>query len=72
MFRVQGHGAAAGLAHLKQVFDEHLQTHGFLVQDLYIGPALFLRHILLLQQVHIGDDGCQGRLQVMGHICDQL
>ena len=69
---MQGNGPAAGLAHLKQILDEGLEPHRLLVQYLDVGIPLLLGNPLLLEQIHIGDDGCQGRFQVMGHIRDEL
>ena len=68
---LHGNVAGAGLAHLHQVLDELFHPVGLAVQHLQIG-LLLLGGVGFFQQVHIVDDGGQGRFDIVGHVGDQL
>ena len=63
--------AGGGLADLEHVLDHHRQPVCLLVDD----PGVVRRRALqglLPQQLRVGEHGGQGRLQVVGHVGDQL
>lgn len=65
-------GAGGGLGRLHQVLGELFQPVALAVQHSDVLPGLRGGDVLLFQQVHIVDDGGQGRLDVVGHVGDQL
>ena len=69
---VQCYISAGRFADLKEILDQQLQPCGFLFQNVNIMTSLLGRQILILQKVHISDDGCQRRLQVMRYVGDQV
>ena len=48
------------------------QTLGFTIQYINIAADLLILNVFPLQYIHIVDDGCQRRLNIMGNICDQI
>ena len=68
---VDGHVAGGRLAGLHQILRQLLQPPGLPVQHRQILLGL-LRQLLLLQQVHIVDDGGEGRFDVVGDVGDEL
>ena len=60
------------LGRLHQVLRQLPQPLGLPVQHRQILPRRVGGHLLLFQQVHIADDGCQRRLDIVGHVGDQL
>ena len=64
--------AGGRLGRLHQVLRQLFQAAALAVQHGNILPGGLGLHILLLQQVHIVDDGGQGGLDVVGHVGDQL
>ena len=63
--------ASGSLADLKHVLDHGRQAVGLLVDDAGVVRRCALQG-LLPQQLRVGEDGGQGRFQVVGHIGDQL
>ena len=63
---------ACSLADLKEIFNEQLQPVGLLVQDLDIFLLILCGQIRILQQVYIGNDSRERRLQIMRHIGNQV
>ena len=69
---IQLHVAGTGLGGLHQILCQCLQALGFLIQHLQVGCDLGILYLFTLQQIHIIDNGCERRLDIMGHIGYQI
>ena len=64
--------AGGRLGRLHQILRQLLQAAALTIQHSNVLPGSFRLHVLLLQQVHVVDDGCQRSFDVMGHVGDQF
>ena len=64
--------AGGRLGRLYQILRQLLQAAALTIQHGDVLPGGFRLHVLLLQQVHVVDDGCQRSFDVMGHVGDQF